>query len=393
MNFEEQLKQFKESLNFPKNFGVSDYNDLMKEIKKIVLEKALNSELDYHLEEETDNNCRNGYSSKTIKTEAGAIDISTPRDRNSTFEPVIVKKGQRKASILDDQILALYSRGMSTRDIVSTFEEIYGVDISPTLVSRVTENVMESILDWQNRPLDAVYPIIYLDCIVVKVNQDKRVINKSVYLVLAITMEGKKELLGMWISDNEGSKFWMQVLTELQTRGVKDIYIASVDGLKGFPEAIKTVFPKTKIQLCIVHMVRNSLKYVSYKDYKAVTADLKNIYKSITAEEASMELDRFADKWDNKYPTISRLWRNNWENITNLFAYPDEIRKVIYTTNAIESLNSVIRKAVNNKKIFPDDQAAFKVIFLAIKQASTKWTLPIRNWKPALNRFEMEYGN
>lgn len=393
MKFEEQLKQFKESLNFPKNFGVSDYNILMKEIKKIVLEKALNSELDYHLEEETDNNCRNGYSSKTIKTEAGAIDISTPRDRNSTFEPVIVKKGQRKASILDDQILALYARGMSTRDIVSTFEEIYGIDVSPTLVSRVTENVMESILDWQNRPLDAVYPIIYLDCIVVKVNQYKRVINKSVYLVLAITMEGKKELLGMWISENEGSKFWMQVLTELQTRGVKDIYIASVDGLKGFPEAIKTVFPKTKIQLCIVHMVRNSLKYVSYKDYKAVTADLKNIYKSITAEEASMELDRFADKWDNKYQTISRLWRNNWENITTLFAYPDEIRKVIYTTNAIESLNSVIRKAVNNKKIFPDDQAAFNVIFLAIKQASKKWTLPIRNWKPALNRFEMEYGN
>ena len=393
MKFEEQLKQFKESLNFPKNFGVSDYNDLMKEIKKIIIEKALNSELDYHLEAETDNNSRNGYSSKTIKTEAGAIDISTPRDRNSTFEPVIVKKVQRKASILDDQILALYARGKSTRDIVSTFEEIYGIDVSPTLVSRVTENVMESILDWQNRPLDAVYPIIYLDCIVVKVNQDKRVINKSVYLVLAITMEGKKELLGMWISENEGSKFWMQVLTELQTRGVKDIYIASVDGLKGFPEAIKTVFPKTKIQLCIVHMVRNSLKYVSYKDYKAVTADLKNIYKSITAEEASMELDRFADKWDNKYPTISRLWRNNWENITTLFAYPDEIRKVIYTTNAIESLNSVIRKAVNNKKIFPDDQAAFKVIFLAIKQASKKWTLPIRNWKPALNRFEMEYGN
>ncbi len=357
----------------------------MKEIKKIVLEKALNSELDYHLEEETDNNCRNGYSSKTIKTEAGAIDISTPRDRNSTFEPVIVKKGQRKASILDDQILALYARGMSTRDIVSTFEEIYGIDVSPTLVSRVTENVMESILDWQNRPLDAVYPIIYLDCIVVKVNQDKRVINKSVYLVLAITMEGKKELLGMWISENEGSKFWMQVITELQTRGVKDIYIASVDGLKGFPEAIKTVFPKTKIQLCIVHMVRNSLKYVSYKDYKAVTADLKNIYKSITAEEASMELDRFADKWDNKYPTISRLWRNNWENITTLFAYPDEIRKVIYTTNAIESLNSVIRKAVNNKKIFPDDQAAFKVIFLAIKQASKKWTLPIRKWGTVKN--------
>lgn len=393
MNIEEQLKHFKESLNFPKNFGVSDYNNLLKEIKKIIIEKALNSELDYHLEEETESNSRNGYSSKTIQTEAGKIELSIPRDRNSSFEPVIVKKGQRKASILDEQILSLYARGMSTRDIVSTFEEIYGVEVSPALISRVTENVMESILEWQNRPLDSVYPIIFLDCIVIKVNQDKRVINKSIYLALAINMEGKKELLGMWISENEGSKFWMQILTEIQTRGVKDIYIASVDGLKGFPEAINTVFPKTKIQLCIVHMVRNSLKYVSYKDYKAVTADLKSIYKSVTAEEAYMELDRFADKWDNKYPAISRLWRNNWENISTLFAYPDEIRKVIYTTNAIESLNSVIRKAVNNKKIFPDDQAAFKAVFLAIKQASKKWTVPIRNWKPALNRFEMEYGN
>ena len=365
----------------------------MKEIKKIIIEKALNSELDYHLEEESASNSRNGYSSKTIQTEAGKIELSTPRDRNSSFEPLIVKKGQRKASILDDQILALYARGMSRRDIVSTFEEIYGVEVSPALISRVTENVMASILEWQNRPLDPVYPIIFLDCIVIKVNQDKRVINKSVYLALAINMEGKKELLGMWISENEGSKFWMQVLTEIQTRGVKDIYIASVDGLKGFPEAINTVFPKTKIQLCIVHIVRNSLKYVSCKDYKTVTADLKNIYKSVTAEEAYMELDRFADKWDNKYPTISRMWKNNWENISTLFAYPDEIRRVIYTTNAIESLNSVIRKAVNNKKIFPDDQAAFKAVFLAIKQASKKWTVPIRNWKPALNRFEMEYGN
>ena len=393
MKFEEQLKQFKESLNFPRNFGVSDYNDLMKEIKKIIIEKALNSKLDYHLEEESAINSRNGYSSKTIQTEAGKIELSTPRDRNSSFEPLIVKKGQRKVSILDDQILALYARGMSRRDIVSTFEEIYGVEVSPALISRVTENVMASILEWQNRPLDPVYPIIFLDCIVIKVNEDKRVINKSVYLALAINMEGKKELLGMWISENEGSKFWMQVLTEIQTRGVKDIYIASVDGLKGFPEAINTVFPKTKIQLCIVHIVRNSLKYVSCKDYKAVTADLKNIYKSVTAEEAYMELDRFADKWDNKYPTISRMWKNNWENISTLFAYPDEIRRVIYTTNAIESLNSVIRKAVNNKKIFPDDQAAFKAVFLAIKQASKKWTVPIRNWKPALNRFEMEYGN
>ena len=343
--------------------------------------------------EDSANNSRNGYSSKTIQTEVGKIELSTPRDRNSSFEPIIVKKGQRKASILDDQILALYARGMSTRDIALTFEEIYGVDISPSLISRVTENVMESILEWQNHPLDPVYPIIFLDCIVIKVNHDKRVINKSIYLALAINMEWKKELLRMWISENEGSKFWMQVLTEIQTREVKDIYIASVDGLKGFPKAINTVFPKTKVQLCILHMVRNSLKYLSYKDYQAVTADLKNIYKSVTAEEAYMELDRFANKWDNKYPTISRMWKNNLENISTLFAYPDEIRKVIYITNAIESLNSVIRKAVNNKKIFPDDQAAFKTVFLAIKQASKKWNVTIKNWKPTLNRFEMEYGN
>ena len=269
--------------------------------------------------EDSANNSRNGYSSKTIQTEAGKIELSTSRDRNSSFEPIIVKKGQRKASILDDQILALYARGMSTRDIASTFEEIYGVDISPSLISRVTENVMESILEWQNHPLDPVYPIIFLDCIVIKVNHDKRVINKSIYLALAINMERKKELLRMWISENEGSKFWMQVLTEIQTREVKDIYIASVDGLKGFPEAINTVFPKTKVQLCILHMVRNSLKYVSYKDYQAVTADLKNIYKSVTAEEAYMELDRFANKWDNKYHTISRMWKNNWEKIFLLY--------------------------------------------------------------------------
>ena len=238
MNIEEQLKHFKESLNFPKNFGVSDYNNLLKEIKKIIIEKALNSELDYHLEEETESNSRNGYSSKTIQTEAGKIELSIPRDRNSSFEPVIVKKGQRKASILDEQILALYARGMSTRDIVSTFEEIYGVEVSPALISRVTENVMESILEWQNRPLDSVYPIIFLDCIVIKVNQDKRVINKSIYLALAINMEGKKELLGMWISENEGSKFWMQILTEIQTRGVKDIYIASIDGFKSLHQIL-----------------------------------------------------------------------------------------------------------------------------------------------------------
>lgn len=279
---------------------------------------------------------------------------------------------------------------MTTGDIVDAFKEMYNADISPTLVSRVTEAVLDEIHVWQSRPLDELYPIVYLDCIVVKVQQDKRVINKSVYLALAVTLEGKKELLGLWMSENEGSKFWLSVLTELQTRGVKEIFIARVDGLSGFPEAINTVYPQSKVQLCIVRMVRNSLKYVSYKDRKALSADLKKIYTSITAEEAERELDAFAGKWDGKYGAISAQWRKHWVNLIPLFDYPDEIRKVIYTTNAIESLNSVIRKALNNRKLFPDDNAALKVVYLAIKHAARKWTMPIREWKPALNRFMME---
>jgi transposase-like protein len=292
---------------------------------------------------------------------------------------------------MDDKILFLYAQGMTTREIVETFKEMYDAEISPTLISNVTNAVIEQVVEWQSRPLDAVYPIVYLDCIVLKIRQDKQVINKAIYLALGVNLEGHKELLGLWISENEGAKFWLNVLTEMQNRGVKDILIACVDGLKGFPDAINTAFPKTQIQLCIVHMVRNSMKYVSWKDYKAIAADLKRIYKSVTEEEALLALEQFAERWDDKYPQISKSWRTHWDNLNTLFNYPEDIRRAIYTTNAIESLNSVIRKAVKKRKLFPSDDSAKKVVYLAIQQASKKWTMPIRNWKAALNRFIIEF--
>jgi transposase-like protein len=318
-----------------------------------------------------------------------AIDI--PRDRNGDFEPQIIPKNQTRLPLFNDKILALYSRGMSTRDIVETLRELYDVEVSPTLISKVTDHVLEEVQQWQSRPLDEIYPIVYLDCIMVKVRQDKRVINKAIYLALGINMEGHKELLGLWLSENEGAKFWLSVLTELQQRGLKDIFIAAVDGLTGFPEAINTTYPKTKIQLCIVHMVRNSLRFVSWKERKMVAADLKKIYQSLTVEEAERELDAFAQRWDEKFPSISQSWRKHWPNLITIFEYPDDIRKVIYTTNAIESLNSVIRKAIKNRKVFPTDQSATKVIYLAIQAASRKWTMPIHHWKNALNRFMIEF--
>lgn len=268
---------------------------------------------------------------------------------------------------------------------------MYGAEVSASLISQVTNSVMERVVEWQNRPLDAVYPIVYLDCIVLKIRQDKRVINKAIYLALGVNLEGHKELLGMWISENEGAKFWLSVLTEIQNRGVQNLLIACVDGLTGFTDAINTIFPETKIQLCIVHMVRNSLKLVPWKDYKAVTKDLKQIYQSTTEQEASLELEKFCEKWDEKYPSIGRSWQKHWPNLITLFDYPADIRKVIYTTNAIESLNSVIRKSVKNRKLFPSDDAALKVVFLAVQAASKKWTMPIRDWKPALNRFIIEF--
>jgi len=373
-----------------------DLAEFSQMLTKITVEAALNAELDEHLGYEKhaqseSGNSRNGLSRKQLQTEDGTFELTTPRDRDGSFEPQIVGKHQRRFTSMSDKILSLYAKGMTTREIQATFKEMYNADVSPTLISKVTEAVIDEVIEWQSRPLDAVYPIVYLDCIVVKVRQDKQVINKAIFLALGVNLEGHKDLLGMWIAENEGAKFWLNVLTELQNRGVKDILIACVDGLKGFPDAINTVYPDTRIQLCIVHMVRNSVKFVPWKDYKPVTADLKQIYQSVTEEEALKALDAFSERWDGKYPQISKSWRSHWQNLNTLFDYPEDIRKAIYTTNAIESLNSVIRKAIKKRKLFPSDDSARKVVYLAILDASKKWTMPIRNWKAALNRFMIEF--
>lgn len=374
----------------------ADLTQFSKLLKKITVETALNAELTEHLGHEKNqlragSNTRNGFSNKTLITDGGSFELSVPRDREGSFEPQLVRKHQTRLTQMDDQILFFYAKGMTTREIVATFKELYDADVSPTLISKVTDAVKEQVVEWQNRPLDAVYPIVYLDCIVVKVRQNGTTINKSVFLALGINLEGQKELLGMWLAENEGSKFWLNVLTELQNRGIQEILIACVDGLKGFPEAIHTVFPQTRIQLCIVHMVRNSLKYVSWKDYKPVTQGLKQIYQAQTEELALQALDTFAAQWDDKYPAISKSWRANWENLNTLFVYPDDIRKAIYTTNAIESLNSVIRHAIKKRKVFPTDDSVRKVVYLAIMQAAKKWTMPIRDWRRAMNRFMIEF--
>lgn len=377
----------------------ADLNALSRELMKLTVETALNAELTEHLGYEKHQssapgkgNTRNGNSLKRLKGQHGEVDIDVPRDRDGSFEPQLVRKHQSRLTQMDDQILALYAKGLSTREIVDAFKEMYGAEVSPTLISRVTERVIEQITQWQSRPLDAIYPILYLDCIVIKVRDNMRVINKSIYLALGVNMEGHKELLGLWMSENEGAKFWLSVLTELKSRGVQDILIACVDGLKGFPDAIAAEFPQTRIQLCIVHMVRNSLKYVSWKDYKEVTADLKRIYQSSTEEQALAELGRFGELWNHQYPQIAKSWSAHWPNLRTLFEYPPEIRRAIYTTNAIESLNSVIRSATKRRKLFPNDTSAIKVVYLAIQQAAKKWTMPIQHWRQALNRFDIEFG-
>lgn len=376
----------------------ADLNQFSRMLTKLTVETALNAELTDHLGHEknapkTGSNTRNGYSSKTLLCDDGEIELNTPRDRENTFEPQLIKKHQTRITQMDSQILSLYAKGMTTREIVATFKEMYDADVSPSLISKVTDAVKEQVTEWQSRQLDALYPIVYMDCIVVKVRQNGSVINKAVFLALGINTEGQKELLGMWLAENEGAKFWLSVLTELKNRGLQDILIACVDGLKGFPDAISSVFPQTHIQLCIIHMVRNSLKYVSWKDYKAVTSGLKTVYQAPTGESALMALDAFAKVWDDKYPQISKSWRAHWENLNTLFSYPPDIRKAIYTTNAIESLNSVIRAAIKKRKVFPTDDSVRKVIYLAIKDASKKWSMPIQNWRLAMSRFITEFGD
>ncbi|MFB5643113.1 IS256 family transposase [Kluyvera ascorbata] len=376
----------------------ADLNQFSRMLTKLTVETALNAELTDHLGHEKNapkkgSNTRNGYSSKTLLCDDGEIELNTPRDRENTFEPQLIKKHQTRITQMDSQILSLYAKGMTTREIVATFKEMYDADVSPTLISKVTDAVKQQVAEWQNRQLDALYPIVYMDCIVVKVRQNGSVINKAVFLALGINTEGQKELLGMWLAENEGAKFWLSVLTELKNRGLQDILIACVDGLKGFPDAINSVYPQTHIQLCIIHMVRNSLKYVSWKDYKAVTSGLKTVHQAPTEEAALMALDVFAGAWDDKYPQISKSWRAHWENLNTFFGYPTDIRKAIYTTNAIESLNSVIRAAIKKRKVFPTDDSVRKVIYLAIKDASKKWSMPIQNWRLAMSRFIIEFGD
>ena len=373
-------------------------NGLLKQLTKAVLQRALQAEMTHHLGHEKhapvsnkNGNARNGSSRKTMKGDFGTMQIEIPRDREGSFEPVIVPKGQTRFAEFDDKIISLYSRGMTTREIQSHLEEIYGVEVSPALISTVTDAVSEEVKVWQNRQLDALYPIVYMDAIRVKARDNGHVINKAVYLAIGIKLDGEKEVLGMWVSENEGAKFWLQVVTELRNRGVEDIFIACVDGLKGFPEAIETVFPRTQIQLCIVHMVRHSLNYVASRQRTEVAADLRRIYQSATAEQAEMELETFAAKWDKTHPTISRSWRRNWDQIIPFFAYPPDIKKVIYTTNTIESLNMSLRKVTKSRGSFPNDDAMLKLLYLALNNIVKKWTRPIQNWKAAMGRFAIMF--
>ena len=374
---------------------------LFSKLKKQLIERVLQSELEHELgydkhskKGKKSSNRRNGSYNKTIiDNEGNKMPIEVPRDREGEYDPQFVPKGIRRFKGFDDQVISLYGRGMTVGEIQEHIKEIYETDVSKDLISTVTDGVIEEVNSWQTRPLESIYPILYLDCIHVKARDNHTIINKAVYLAIGVNMEGKKELLGIWIGKNEGAKFWMQVVTELKNRGVSKIYVACVDGLKGFTEAINSIFPDTVVQLCIVHMIRNSTKYVSYKDLKEVTTDLKKIYSATNEEEGSSELEKFTKKWDDKYPVISDIWRRNWSGISPLFAFPEEIRKAIYTTNIIEAANRQIRKIIKNKGVFPNDKSIQKIVYLALKNASKKWTMPIKNWPLALNQFEILCGD
>lgn len=372
---------------------------LLDQLTKRLVERALSAEMTGHLgydphaaEGRGSGNSRNGKGKKRVQSPSGEFEIEVPRDRNGTFDPQLVPKRQRRIAGFDDKVLALYARGLSTREIQAELEELYGVEVSSGLVSNITEAVLDDVRAWQSRPLSAVYPILYFDALFVKSRQEGPVQTKAVYLALGINLEGEKELLGMWMSESEGSKFWLSVFNDLKNRGVQDCFVACIDGLKGLPEAIEAVLPKTQVQLCIVHKVRNSLKYVTWKERKAVAVDLRAVYSAPTLSEAETALDRFALRWDDKYPAISPSWRTDWERLTVFFDYPPEIRKVIYTTNAIESLNYSLRKILKNRGAFPNDESITKLLYLAVNRISKRWTLPIRDWKAALNQFVILCG-
>ena len=372
---------------------------LLKQLTKALVERALQAEMAEHLghdKHETvinaTGNTRNGKSRKTLKGEFGELPIEIPRDREGSFEPLIISKHQTRWAGFDDKILSLYARGMTVREIQQHLTEMYGTEVSPTLISTVTDGVMDEVKQWQSRPLDAVYPVIYLDCIHAKVRDAGSVRTKAIYLAIGINMEGHKEILGLWIAQTEGAKFWLSVVTELKNRGVQDIFIACVDGLKGFPEAIETVYPHAIVQLCIVHMVRNSLNYVGWNKRKEVAADLRLVYSAATIDEAEHALADFEDKWNNAYPPIALSWRNNWQRIIPFFDYPPEIRRIIYTTNAIESVNMSLRKVSKSRGSFPNDEAVIKLYYLALSNIAKKWSMPLRDWKPALNRFTIQFN-
>ena len=373
---------------------------ILKQLTKQLLERAMAAEMTAHVGYEkhevagkNSGNSRNGNSAKTIKGTFGTLPLAVPRDRNGTFEPQIIEKHQTRFTGFDENIISLYARGLSTREIQQHLEEIYQVEVSPALISTVTDEVIEEVKAWQNRQLDAVYPIMYLDALQFKVRDGGHVRNKAIYVAIGVSLAGMKEVLGLWIAQTEGAKFWLQVVTELKNRGVSDIFIACVDGLKGFPEAIETVFPKTEVQLCIVHLVRHSLNYVGWKQRKEVAADLKTIYTAATEVEAEEKLAEFAAKWDAKFPMIAKSWRANWTRVIPFFAHPPEIRKVIYTTNAIESLNMSLRKVTKARGSFPNDEAVLKLLYLALRNIAKRWTMPVHDWKAALNRFAIIYEN
>jgi putative transposase len=383
--------------NYKKPEDLIGENGLLKQLTKLLVEKALDAEMTEHLGHDRHEpvanpvgNTRNGRSRKTLKGEFGELPIEIPRDRLGNFEPQLIPKHQTRWVGFDDKILSLYARGMTVREIQAHLEEMYGAQVSPSLISTVTDAVFDEVTAWQARPLDPVYPIVYLDCIHAKVREGV-VRVKAVYLAIGVTMDGQKEVLGLWLAQTEGAKFWLQVVTELRNRGVQDIFIACVDGLKGFPEAIEAVFPHATVQLCIVHMVRHSLNYVSWKDRLEVAADLKRIYTSATVAEAELRLAELEAKWDGQYLPISQSWRRNWPRLIPFFDYPPEIRKVIYTTNAIESVNMSLRKVTKNRGAFPSDESLVKLFYLALRNISKKWTMPIRDWKAALNRFTIQF--
>lgn len=370
-----------------------DPNGLLDELKKAFAERVLNAEMDHHLAADEGGNSRNGYGKKTVVTESSKLTLEIPRDRQSTFDPQLIAKYQRRFPGFDDKIISMYARGMSTREIVGHLRELYGIEVSPDLISAVTDAVLDEIAAWQGRPLEPVYPLVFFDALRVKIRDEGLVRNKAIHVALGVRGDGTKEVLGLWLEQNEGAKFWLRVMNELHSRGVEDILLAVVDGLKGFPDAILAVFPQATVQTCIVHLLRHSLEFVSYKDRKAVAAALKDIYRAVDAQAAEKALTAFeASDWGQKYPAIGQSWRRAWSEVVPFYAFHDEVRRVLYTTNAIESLNAKLRRAVRARGHFPTDEAALKLLFLVLNRAEKEWTMPAREWCMAKAQFAILFG-